>query len=472
MNFTPEQHDAIFLDGNLIVMAGAGSGKTRVLVERYLRLLVERGRAAPEGMLPSGWASSILAITFTDKAAREMRDRVRTTVEQRARAAPPTERPFWEELRAAVEAARIGTIHGFCATLLRHQPAETGLDPHFTVLDEADSAVLLAESVDSALSEAISTPTTVFEEFSPHELQTILLTLVKGGSNVRAALEGLPDSPDALLNNWRERLETLRTAVVEEMCSHPSWRQALATLHQLVAEAPPDDHIGNQVWQLAAAFPLSQPPGTLPFSRLDRINLQGGSKSAWPGGADDLKAAREALRTLRETYRSHQSLLDATPGSALEQRAAQVTLDLARLYRMVQEHYTRRKAIREALDFDDLVRRTRELLETCPSVRFRWQAELSAVLVDEFQDTDDEQRAIIYALTGLACPPQPPPDRPATSRPSATLRCWRWQTVYLPLPWGRCERFSPGRNGPAGPAGAGSAHEHLLPLPRTAPRMG
>jgi ATP-dependent helicase/nuclease subunit A len=437
MNFTPEQHHAIFLDGNLVVTAGAGSGKTRVLVERYLRLLVEQGQAAPAGTFPfpSGWASSILAITFTDKAAREMRDRVRTTVEQRARAAPPAERPFWEELRAAVEAARIGTIHSFCATLLRSQPAETGLDPHFAVLDEADSSFLLAESIDSALSEAVSTPTTVFEEFSPHELQALLLTLVKGGSTVRAAFEALPDTPDPLLDEWRTRLEALRSAVVEEVCSGAAWQHALATLHQLAADAPSGDPIGNQVARLVASFCPSQPPETLPFSLLDTINLQGGSKKAWPGGADDLKAAREALRTLRETYRAHQSLLDAIPGSDLEQRAARVTLDLAKLYAMVLEHYARRKGAREALDFDDLVRRTRELLEASPSVRSRWQAELSAVLVDEFQDTDDEQRAIIYALTGLANPSPPhattpPPLSPPPSPPPLFVVGDGKQSIY------------------------------------------
>src|SRR5438128_8143573 len=108
MEFTEAQYQAIHTDGvDLVVVAGAGSGKTRVLVERYIRLLEKH---EPD---------RLLAITFTDKAAREMRARVRDALERRARAACGAERALWEQRRAEIEAARIGTIHSFCGALLR-----------------------------------------------------------------------------------------------------------------------------------------------------------------------------------------------------------------------------------------------------------------------------------------------------------------------------------------------------------------
>src|SRR5260221_14187500 len=106
MNYTPAQHAAIFTqDRNLIVTAGAGSGKTRVLVDRFVAML----EAHPEWPL-----ASLVAITFTEKAAREMRDRVRLTIEQRIAAASETEDEaairFWRDHEAALDSARIGTI--------------------------------------------------------------------------------------------------------------------------------------------------------------------------------------------------------------------------------------------------------------------------------------------------------------------------------------------------------------------------
>ena len=112
MNFTPEQAEAIFNHGqNLIVTAGAGSGKTRVLVERFIALLDRH---------PDWPLTSIVAITFTEKAAREMRDRVRQAIERRLADAPDdAERDRWFQHAAALNGARIGTIHSLRAAFAR-----------------------------------------------------------------------------------------------------------------------------------------------------------------------------------------------------------------------------------------------------------------------------------------------------------------------------------------------------------------
>src|SRR6185436_2744909 len=105
MTYTAEQHDAIFThDRNLIVTAGAGSGKTRVLVDRFIALL----EANPDWPLPS-----LVAITFTEKAAREMRDRVRQAIEQRIIEATIADDEDairrWRDHQATLDSARIGT---------------------------------------------------------------------------------------------------------------------------------------------------------------------------------------------------------------------------------------------------------------------------------------------------------------------------------------------------------------------------
>jgi ATP-dependent helicase/nuclease subunit A len=415
MTFTPAQHDAITLTSDLVVTAGAGSGKTRVLVERYVRLLMEcihESAAAPHQATSS--AEGILAITFTEKAAREMRDRIRTAVEERARAAPRAERPDWEARRVAVEAARIGTIHSFCATLLRSHPAEAGLDPRFRVLDEPDALLLLHESVDATLSKAIAEPhqpfSPLFAEFSPGELHNRLTTMLQGGPAVRAALHTLPDSAEVLQERGHAWLHAAKIAARDDLLTSAAWQNACDTLHSLATIAPDDDPIGRQVCALAL-WMAQREPECLDFSPVAGITLQGGSKKRW-NSEHHLQTAKTTLKALRTLYTTGEpggvaprSVLELVPDADLEQYAAHIILALRPLYEQAQQHYRRRKAQQDALDFDDLEHHARALLETSHTVRTRWQRELHAVLVDEFQDTNDEQRAIIYALTGFGGQP-------------------------------------------------------------------
>ena len=136
---TPHQRPAAATRGrNIVVTAGAGSGKTRTLVARYISLLAE-------GFSPR----RVTAITFTEKAAREMRSRVRSAlVQQITLADSDAARRRWSELEAQMDAARIGTIHSLCAEILRAHPAEAGVDPRFNVLDEGLSATLRAQAVE------------------------------------------------------------------------------------------------------------------------------------------------------------------------------------------------------------------------------------------------------------------------------------------------------------------------------------
>ena len=146
MQPTREQYDAIHIsDKNLIVVAGAGSGKTRVLVERFLQLL---------GDNPEWRINSLVAVTFTREAAFEMRHRLRQELERRTR---ENKASHWARRLAQLDSARIDTIHGLCADLLRANAAQAGVDPMFAVLDENDSAILLDDTVQDTLA-AIDVP--------------------------------------------------------------------------------------------------------------------------------------------------------------------------------------------------------------------------------------------------------------------------------------------------------------------------
>ncbi len=125
---TPDQRDAaIERNRDVVAAAGAGSGKTRTLVARYASLLAD-------GLSPR----AVVAVTFTEKAAREMRSRVRQALTDLLKqASTEEERQRWIAVNSEMDAARIGTIHSvLCAEILRAHPAEAEIDPKFDVLDE------------------------------------------------------------------------------------------------------------------------------------------------------------------------------------------------------------------------------------------------------------------------------------------------------------------------------------------------
>ena len=141
MNMTDAQKRAIDARGNVLVAAGAGTGKTRTLVERCLSCLLDE--KAPASI------DEILMVTFTEAAAAEMRRRIRDRLEQQKQACP--ESPYWQEQLALFESAHIGTLHSFCLRLVRQHFYELGLDPQLAVLAEEEAILLAEETLDQML---------------------------------------------------------------------------------------------------------------------------------------------------------------------------------------------------------------------------------------------------------------------------------------------------------------------------------
>ena len=190
IQFTAEQYAAVHShDRNLIVVAGAGSGKTRVLVERYLQLLEAN---------PIWPIKSLVAITFTREAAYEMRHRVRLELERRADKSGDT---VWLRHLSEMDSARIDTIHGLCASILRANAAEAGIDPKFEVLDETEAAILLENAVEEVL--ATMDPELLML-FSFYDSDKILNSLYRQDL-VSVVLPGKAPNPDNLLGRWQEQ---------------------------------------------------------------------------------------------------------------------------------------------------------------------------------------------------------------------------------------------------------------------------
>jgi ATP-dependent helicase/nuclease subunit A len=384
--FTPEQKQAATRRSRAIaVTAGAGSGKTRVLVGRYLHLL-EQGHPL----------RSLVAITFTDKAAREMRTRIRLEIQRRLNEAPSD---VWQTAFTELDAARISTIHSLCAEVLRAHPAEAGLDPNFVVLEEGQAAAQQAQAIEAALGWATTRSDTapLIGLFTEGGLRDILSTLIEKRLDV-AAVWSSSTSIETLLAQWLDE------------CLNAAWHDALNTLAELRSHKADDKlEIARRAvldrWREVAAARTASDWDTLfnSLSQLRKAISTQGQKANWD--AADLETTREAMRVLRDHYDENLKPLIGAEGTlnfALDRQLAEALPALRQLHDRVLQEYDQLKDEQQALDFDDLEGRAAQLLTTQPTVRERWQHDVQAVLVDEFQDTNARQRDIVYALTGFA----------------------------------------------------------------------
>ncbi len=387
---TSDQSD----DVPTVVTAGAGSGKTLTLVGRYVRLL-EQG-------VP---LRAIAAITFTEKAAREMRTRIRQTVDTWSARCAPEERARWQGLSADLDAARIGTIHGLCTTLLRSHPAEAGLDPEFEVLDENQAARLRVEAIESALAWAIADTDAVrvFSVLSEQTTRDLLDDWLAARADTLTAFDRLGADPLAV---WSRALQRC----LNDYFHDPVWLNSLQVLNSTTAKQAGDKLEAQRQAAVQAARLAQQalPRGEWPilFEQLSvlRGNLKTnvGAKGNWSAG--DLEYIKQAMKVLAAFLDdSLGPLIDAKKPVSWEadQLAADLLPALRRLFDQAAHEYQRLKDQARAVDFDDLEHEAARLLSTNADVRAYWQTEIRAVLVDEFQDTNERQREIVYQLAGF-----------------------------------------------------------------------
>jgi len=391
MHPSREQEPAVIERGrDVMVTAGAGTGKTRTLVARYLSLLVE------------GLPLRSVAVTFTRKAAREMRNRVREEVRRYLARAdlPSEERDRWQDLYTALDAARIGTIHSLCAEILHAHPAEAGVDPRFEMLGEGQINILRGRAVDEALAWAADDEEAVvlFSLLGERGLRGTLDTLINRRLDVQEAFANLPDD---VLAHWQQVLADQQRQALEALLAKPEWEDAVATLQDSAA-TDPEDRMEIQRQAALTAIQRAEGPLTsrlVSLACLDEINLGGGRQAAWPGGKAQLGAVKDALRAVRTLWRAQSDVLGLHL-TELDEELAEALPALRVTFTFACERYDALKRERNALDFDDLEHGALALLRENDGVLERWQQEVCALLVDEFQDTNGHQRDLVRLLNG------------------------------------------------------------------------
>jgi ATP-dependent helicase/nuclease subunit A len=415
-SLTPSQRQAVTARGNVLVMAGAGTGKTHTLVERCLHCLCEEQ--------PPASLEEILVVTFTEAAAAEMRRRLREKLEEKLRAAP--DEPRWTEQIALFDTAHIGTLHSFCLKLVREHFHELGLDPQLAVLDEGEARLLADETLDeelqehyagqNELAEAVQKLIQIYGGGRDQAIRHLVLRLHHyaqtrpdaDGWLARQIEQFAAPAPD----EWRRwLLDGIRTwhgewLTVLEGLGAPSTVSARRSSHTELAEpvlgAPSNNEKAAELAGILRRLPKN-------FSRETAAEILEQIFSAdanWP--AKRKTALRKPLEKFFDAAAFLHSLAPVTDGrDPLAEDWGWVRGHMSALLRLTQNFAVRfaaRKRDAGVLDFHDLEQFALKLLwdfaANCPSpAAERWRAKIRFVFVDEYQDINAAQDKIIQALS-------------------------------------------------------------------------
>jgi ATP-dependent helicase/nuclease subunit A len=358
---------------NYIVEAAAGTGKTTLLVDRMLGLVTEK-KASPD---------DIVAITFTERAAAELKARFQRRLADHLAKASGADEAYVEAALRGLERMQITTIHSFCTTLLKERPVEAGVDPNFEVADELRSSLIARGVWDEWLGRHMDGDDPVLR-------QAVLLGVTLDhmhalGEAMRAdrdVLDCLPEAMDidsdlkVFTGELHKGIREL-SAISEEGCSNHSDRawQTISNISQCHRELP-----GIKNKQNLEAFILNR----LTFPSPGRL----GNKANW-SPCEVLDTVRERLEHLREV---HSKLTHKISHNALASLAGRL-LDYVRAYDQAKRE-------QGLLDFQDLLIHAHAMLKDHPDATHYFRRRYRYLLVDEFQDTDPLQAEIIFLLSG------------------------------------------------------------------------
>ncbi|MBD2093299.1 UvrD-helicase domain-containing protein [Microcoleus sp. FACHB-1515] len=369
MSLTEQQQQAAHAEASVAVTAGAGTGKTHMLAERYLFHL-------RQGYRPL----EIVAATFTEKAASELRSRIRALVAQQL--------PQRSDLLAELEAAQITTLHAIAARVCREHPTAASVPFSFGMLDEIDSQLWQAEQLAIALDRL---PLELYAQI-PH-------------SQMAEALQAMLDDPIAAeyalkhdCSTWADLAAQIRQNALMELRHHSVWRSAKSTLN--AHEGAAGDSLENNRRLAVGAIESIEQSSQIEFSlqTIRDLNLRSkGSAKNWQAGPQAfVQESLKALKTLVQKTLERQ-LITLQLGEA-DDRLSICLSALRQAFQLVQNFLNAAKQRRRILTFADLEVGALKALRN-PQVRDYYARRWKVFLIDEFQDTNPVQAELLQIST-------------------------------------------------------------------------
>lgn len=394
------------------VTAGAGSGKTFVLTHRYFQILAEQKAGLDE----------ILTITFTEKAANQMRKKIRDLIRTHTKGMadtgfPPVQKPglklpdreYWGQLLDDFEQSYISTIHGFCSRMLRESAIEMGLDPDFSIMDEHTTALRLPEITRRIVFQMIRNENEAVGHWLRYYSAGRIIDTMKKMIRKRVQYQGLedhyldtdgnPKDPEEQLlhlkNHYKREVEPL----LDQFRNHPLWKELRTLLQGLTPLDRSDAFYPHYEALLDMIEQMDSVDDPVRLANLwvqlpDELKSKG-SKKRWEG---DFSRVKDLCKKFRDTVLEPElegiSLFDPE----IELEGIRLAQSGAQIYSKVLDRYRRWKREQNFLDYDDLLIEAVRLLRNFPDIRQRYAHQFRHILVDEFQDTNPIQYELVNLL--------------------------------------------------------------------------
>lgn len=396
INPTPNQQRALDIGRHICVTAGAGSGKTKVLVDRYLEILRQ------ENITPE----MVVAITFTDKAAAEMKGRIIEKLNEADNA--EIRKRHIEQMNSAP----ISTIHSFCGNILREFPFQGGVPANFSIVQGLDQKLLINQAIQEYLRDLATDPNHIHHDALRYSLQrygnrTKLLDLFSILIEKREIVDQLLDSVYAgssegeIPTEWKE-------AFFEELPSEAEIDEFLQSLFSVLQIATGKKTteakiLTNKLGALSDRNPSSPNVQVILNDIIELIANKGGSinKPQFLGNKTDITTIESDIEKLESVITKIKSTpqLDSEDTETDDLFMLETTKHLLSLYNGIQNEYQNKKLAQGKLDFTDLQLMTRDLLKSNETIRNRLVERHRYFMIDEYQDTNEVQYELVMLLT-------------------------------------------------------------------------
>lgn len=379
---TPPQRQSIeHVHAPLLISAGAGSGKTFTLTQRIAYALL------PESGPAVGSIDEVLAITFTEKAASEIKARVKRTLRK--------EGLVEEALK--VDGAWISTIHGMCSRILKAHALDLNIDPAFSILGESQRRTLISEAINSVLNDdkgnVFQGPyAALFKEypvssFMPNQesITSMLEKMMSASMGLRGGISAIDFGPEP----------TRASALARELLI--SYEEVSAVLEQAGSSATARKARANAADTIESLQGFLADKGNEEENETQRLTKLLVVLNEHPKIGGTFKAS------VKEQVKAHKSTYAWVVQQAALGVAFALSEILTHLAQEVSARYTQSKRALCMLDNDDLLSLTLDTFERFPFIAQRYENRFSLVMVDEFQDTSQMQIEMISLLAGSRC---------------------------------------------------------------------